>query len=253
LIVDASAWCGSWPFSRLRHNDTSGLLHLMDRAGIDRALVSPLGAVFDRDCRGPNELLARGIALHPDRLSLVAVANPAHPAWEETLRLAVEELDAWALRLVPHYHGYEADSAEACDAARAAAAVRRPLYVTVRLQDERSHPPAFRVAAVGVEALNSLALAAPGASIIASMARLAEIESLSDNVHAEVSGVQGPGGCIERLAGRRERGALLFGSGAVLQIPECAVAKLSHHGLRDEDRFEICEGGVGRLFPGRLG
>ena len=46
MIIDVNASLGHYPFRRLRHNTADTLVALMDRNGIDRAVVSSLHAVF---------------------------------------------------------------------------------------------------------------------------------------------------------------------------------------------------------------
>lgn len=242
MIIDASAWCGHWPFSALKYSDVDDLLHLMDRARIDRAVVSSLSAVFERDCGAANRRFARDLAAHADRLSLAAIVNPVFPGCKRDIEEAADELDARAIRLVPNYHGYDVADGVACSAVCAAADRRLPVYITFRLQDERSHPPAFRVPPVSPESVNALAERARDAILIASFARLAEIERLNHNVDVEISGVQGPSGCLARLLERSCGRRVLFGSGAILQIPECGVAKLHHHRVPAEGLSAVAQG-----------
>ena len=76
MIIDVNAWVGHWPFRRLRHNTVQGLLRLMDRSGIDRAVVASIHGVFYRDAHSANEELARQVLRHRDRLIPFATLNP---------------------------------------------------------------------------------------------------------------------------------------------------------------------------------
>ena len=78
MIIDVNAWVGHWPFRRLRHNTVPGLLRLMDRSGIDRAVVASIHGVFYRNVHPANEELARQVLRHRDRLIPFATLNPAY-------------------------------------------------------------------------------------------------------------------------------------------------------------------------------
>ena len=58
MIIDVNAYLGHWPFRQLRHNTVKGLLNLMDRNGIDKAMVSSINAIFYKNCHAGNEELA---------------------------------------------------------------------------------------------------------------------------------------------------------------------------------------------------
>ena len=110
MIIDVNAWVGHWPFRRLRHNTVQGLLRLMDRNGIDRAVVASIHGVFYRDAHSANEELAGQVLRRRDRLIPFATLNPTCAGWKEDLRRCVEDLELCGIRLVPQYHGYDPES-----------------------------------------------------------------------------------------------------------------------------------------------
>jgi hypothetical protein len=208
----------------------------MDSAGIERALVSSLTAVFRQNVAECNEELRAALAPHRDRLIPLAVMNPGYPGWEADL----SDCDDFAgIRLYPNYHGYH--PVEAAPLVQAAAEGGRPVFVAVRLQDERQHHPACKVAAVGPESIVTLAKMVPSARMVATMVRFGEAERLLEcgNVWVDISGIQGPSGCIERLASRFSGERLLFGSGIPLQYPLPNVMKLEMAHISDDERKRI--------------
>ncbi|HQK95315.1 MAG TPA: amidohydrolase family protein [Armatimonadota bacterium] len=249
MRLDVCAWCATWPFHGVPHSDVDGLLHLMDRAAIDGALVAPLDAVFDRDCRGPNARLARALATRGDRMAFCAMANPRYPGWQETVRIADEDWGAVAVRVIPTYHGYRTDDQSLVELAEVLAERQLPLIVTTRLLDERSHPPAFRVPPAAMEGVNALRARVPRVTLVVSWARVAEIAALDDNVAVDLSGVQGPGGFLESLLEPPGQRRVLLGTGAVLQVPECGLAKLGYHSLSRRQASDVAWGWARELFP----
>ena len=58
MIIDINAYLGHFAFRQLRHNTADGLLALMDRKGIDRAVVSSAAAITYRNAQSGNEEVA---------------------------------------------------------------------------------------------------------------------------------------------------------------------------------------------------
>ena len=58
MIFDINAWIGTWPFRYLTDSDAHGVAGRMVRAGIDRAVVSSIEAIFHRNPQPANERLA---------------------------------------------------------------------------------------------------------------------------------------------------------------------------------------------------
>jgi len=57
LIIDSNAYIGHWPFRRLRYNTADGIIELMDRCGIDKAVVGSINSVFYKNYQAGNEEL----------------------------------------------------------------------------------------------------------------------------------------------------------------------------------------------------
>lgn len=141
MIIDVNAWVGHWPFRRLRHKTVQGLLRLMDRSGIDRAVVASIHGVFYRDAHSANEELARQVLRHRDRLIPFATLNPTYAGWEEDLRRCVEDLELCGIRLVPQYHGYDPESKASLDLLDAVSEVGWSVQVPMRIVDRRQRHP----------------------------------------------------------------------------------------------------------------
>ena len=67
MIIDVNAYLGPFAFRSLRHNTAAGLLALMDRAGIGRAVVSSAAAITYRNPQPGNEEVAAQIRSHQNR------------------------------------------------------------------------------------------------------------------------------------------------------------------------------------------
>ena len=86
MIIDVNAYLGHFAFRRLRHNTAPKLLSLMDRARIDRAVVSSASSITYRNPQAGNEEMAAEIKSHADRLTGFAVLNPVYAGWRDDLK-----------------------------------------------------------------------------------------------------------------------------------------------------------------------
>ena len=76
MLIDTNAYLGHYAFRQLRHNTPADLLKLMDKKGIDKALVSSASAITYRNTQPANEELGVLTKPHRDRLIPMAVINP---------------------------------------------------------------------------------------------------------------------------------------------------------------------------------
>lgn len=136
-FFDLNAWLGSWPFRDLRDNEPATLLARLERAGIERAAVSPIEAALHRNVQPANERLAALVEPYAGRLWPMATINPRFPHWEQDLRRCHEILGMKGVRLFPRYHDYDANSPVAIDVATACAEAGLPIFLPHRLEDER--------------------------------------------------------------------------------------------------------------------
>ena len=137
MIIDVNASLGHYPFRQLRHTTAESLLGLMDRNGIDRAVVSSLHAVFYRDTHRGNEELFESVQRHRDRLVPVATINPKYAGWERDLEEAVEKWGMKAVTLMPEHHGYRLADAPGRAVLQRIAAYGLPVALPQRLEDRR--------------------------------------------------------------------------------------------------------------------
>src|SRR5688572_25614872 len=106
MIIDVNACLGHYPFRQLRFNTAEKMIGLMDRNGIDRAVVSSLHAVFYRDAHRGNVELYEETKSHGSRFIPVATVNPKYVGWERDLAESIEQWKMKAVTLVPEHHGY---------------------------------------------------------------------------------------------------------------------------------------------------
>lgn len=251
MIFDACTFVGRWPFAKMRHQTVRELLLLLDKNRIDNALVSPLEGAFYQNCQEANEDLFFEIGRDADRLKLVAAINPSYPGWDKDMKRSHEVLAAAGVRLFPNYHGYSLMDSNTEALADLAADFHLPVFVTVRIQDERHHPVAFQIPPTPVEELIQLANRHPKTYFVISMGRFGEITQVitkTTNVYADFAGVQGPTLCIKKLVAEAGQDRLLFGTELLFQYALPSRLKVEYSDLPDEIKETLYIGNLNHLF-----
>lgn len=255
MIVDANCAIGHWPFRRLWTETADGLLRLLDRADIDRAVVAHTHAVFYRDPHQSNAELAAALRPHRDRLIPLASLHPEFAGWRDDLRQCVEEWGMAGLRLYPGYHRYALGGDAA--AGLLAEAERRGLPVSVgcAFEDPRQRHPMDTAPDVAEHDLGAAARRFPGVTFLATNAPLTVMEMAvhhvprQQNLHFDTSAVTGPLaetiGAAGALLGPRR---LLLGSHAPFKYPEIARLRLEFLDFAPEDAAAVSGGNALRLF-----
>jgi predicted TIM-barrel fold metal-dependent hydrolase len=138
-MIDVNAYLGHFAFRQLRHNTGAGLVKLMDRFGVQRAVVSSAAAITYRNCQAGNEETAAEVEAHRSRLIPFAVLNPTYAGWEDDLKLCHEQFGMKGVRLYPRWHNYTLADPRCRALAEAAAARKMTVAIPVRVEDRRQH------------------------------------------------------------------------------------------------------------------
>lgn len=253
MILDCNCWLGDWPFRKLPQTTAAELVELLDGYGVTQAFVGHFAGVFYRDMAAANDLLLEAVSGHEDRLLPWAAINPAFPGWEDDLQEAAAGGFA-GVRLYPNYHGYELGDECLRDLLGAARALRWPVAIYPKLQDERLHHWRMPVPATDLSALPELVAAFPDLPLIImgqGVPFAQQFQSLfaGSRLLMDLSRCEGIGGVADLV---RTIGAehVLFGSHAPFFYLEAAVLKLQEAGLPDNDRDAILHRNAVRLLPG---
>ena len=151
-IVDANGFVGEWPFRDV-DADSDEVVALMDRKGVDRALVSAAEGAFYRNPQAANRKLASEIRGHEDRLLPVATIDPTYPTWREDLAECLDDLGMQAVKLLPLYHDYPIDDPTVIDLLDSCADRDVPVIFCATVEDQRQRHP--RVEIRDVDSLGS--------------------------------------------------------------------------------------------------
>ena len=133
--IDVHTYIGAYPFRHLPHPDPDVLERVLAREGVDGAWVGSLPAAFHRDPAPANEELFARLAPHPS-LRAAPVVRPDWPAWERTLRHAVDA-GAPAVKAYPPQWGLPPGDGRMHALACACGEAGVALMLTVRFEDLR--------------------------------------------------------------------------------------------------------------------
>ena len=234
MLIDVNAYLGHWPFRQLRHNTARELVRLMDRKGIDQALVSSISGVLYKNPQTANEALAKDVRPYRDRLIPLAVINPAYADWPHDLQVWAEDLGCRGVRLYPAWHNYRLG--DACCNELVKAATERGLLVSIpmRAVDSRQRHWLVEVPDLAASDLAALVARHPQARFILAEgigftgSPLGQAEGgLPGNYLLEISRLSALlTSEIRRLLDAVGRQRLAFGTGMCLKYPDPALLKL---------------------------
>jgi predicted TIM-barrel fold metal-dependent hydrolase len=255
-MIDVNAYLGHFAFRQLRHNTADGLLRLMDRKGIERAVVSSASAITYRNAQAGNEELARQVRPHRDRLIPFAVLNPVYAGWEEDLRICAGEFGMKGLRLYPRWHHYRLTEPACLELVRAAAAAGLVLSIPIRVEDRRQQSWLVDIPDVDHAEIAALVRAAPEARFLllngsgfVNSALGRKDSGLPPNYSIEISLLTALvsdelGRLLEALGEDR----LLFGTGMPFHYPDPALIKLEMLEAPESVKEKIRRGNAARLL-----
>ena len=161
MIVDVNACLGHYPFRQLSQTTAAGLVELMNRNGIDRAVLSSLHSVFYRDAHRANDELLQQTAAHKNRLVPIGTVNPKYVGWERDLAELVEHRKLKAITLVPEHHGYSLNDEHGKAALSRIAEYRVPVMLMQRFEDRRQRHHSDKAEDLSAVALLEAARAHP--------------------------------------------------------------------------------------------
>lgn len=241
MIVDFCATIGDWPTYALPHATPGGVLHLMDRAGIDAAFVSLTGAMLRFDTQVANQQLASMVEGQRARLWPVGTLDPTLPIWRADLDRAIHEWHFAGIRLHPNYGDYALTDPSVIACAHALADVNLPLFIALHVDEERFQHPALRVPPVAIAQIEALIAASPQTTIVLNNFKAEQAQSLLqsnlllDNVYFDINAMDMPFDGLTTLVKTCGASRLLFGSQMPFLYPEAAQLVLAYANLTATD------------------
>ncbi|MFZ4694524.1 MAG: amidohydrolase family protein [Verrucomicrobiia bacterium] len=254
MKFDANVFSGEYPFRRLRPTRGDGLLRLLDRFGVEKAVATAFPSIFYKDSLdGLRKTIAETEGCGT-RIFHYAVLNPLLDGWQEDLRRALELPGVVGLRLFPRYHGYGLDDPRVSELVGAATANRLPIDLAARLVDDRLHPRFLASEPLAVETIAAFLERHPRATIIQSRLLVGEMEKLGPTLRSlpsawlDVGGINATVTTLDRLAEIAPVERCVFGTGLPLFCAQGLWLALEQSGLSAADRAKVMGQNLQRLL-----
>ena len=246
---DANTWIGRWPFSFCEAHSARSLRTHLTNQGIQRALVSPLDAVFAPEPGPANEALLASTA-GVKGLEPVPVINPALANWWDEVAICGADDRVRAVRLLPNYHNY-ALSLPAVDELIEELNVRGwKLIVQMQLIDARHEYHAMTIKPVPADELAALLKRHRGLPVLASGLLRPDVlklapkfpQLLTDLSFAEWHDT------MEHLLAKAPVTQLAFASHTPLLVTSAARAKVETSTLTKAQQVAVAAGNLGKFL-----
>ena len=233
-MIDVNAYIGHFAYRQLRHNTGAGLVRLMDRFGIQRAVVSSAAAITYRNPHAGNEETAAEVEAHRGRLIPFAVLSPAYAGWQDDLKICHEKFGMRGVRLYPHWHGYALSDPRCRDLVNAATERGMAIAIPVRVEDRRQQGWLVDIADLELGEIAGLIRACPkarfivqNASGVAGSVLGSRNNGLGENYAVEITRLSVEfGNEIGRLVAALGDDRVLFGSGMPFHYPGAAIVRM---------------------------
>ncbi len=228
MIIDFNAYLGHWPFRRLPARSAAELVDLMDKVGIDVAVVSSLNSTLYADPQEGNFELLEDIKNHGRRFVPLAVINPKYPGWEDDLEDCIGN-GFKGLRLYPQYHNYMLTDDECLKLISKASDMKLTVSIPIRLRDGRGRHWMDSARDVAIQEVEQLAEKLPNSKIVLLESRDVVSTALVKygNVYFEMSRMASIiGGEIKSLIQSVGASRVVFGSGVPLKYISSALLKI---------------------------
>jgi len=256
MILDINVLLGRWPFMPSKYEGVEGVLTLMDRADVEKAVVTSLNSVFYYDYEIGNREVGEACKQHLDRLIPFAVINPNFYLWKNHLEECIKKYGAKGIKLHPDYHKFTLLAEETSQVMDEARKLRLPVYIQTSLLDMRHHPgycfvpevPILEVAQAVERYRENAFIVGGGKHFNYAVQQLLKYAPKSENFYIATDGLGGPfdglGGLVKQIGSSR----LLFGSRTPLLYAEASKLMIEQSKISDEDKEKILGGNAAELF-----
>lgn len=247
MMIDVNAYLGHFAFRQLRHNTAPALLKLMDRAGIDKAVVSSASAITYRNPQAGNEEVHAQVGRRHPRLIPLAVINPTYAGWQDDLRICHEDFGMSGLRLYPQWHNYSLSDRCCRDLVNAAAKRKMFVSIPIRAEDNRQRHWLVDIPDLPLDEIAAVVKACPQAKFIlvsgtgfTGSALGRKDGGLPSNYYIGISRMSAVlANEIGRLVANLGAQRVVFGTGMPFHYPDPALTKLKVLEASQKEKEEI--------------
>ncbi len=213
--VDVNCVLGNWPFRKLYKNTFEDLKKVHKENGIDVGYVSSLNSIFYNDPFEGDEELHETI--RDSHYHHILTVNPTLPQLKEDIQRGLRMFDIKGVKIYPDYHGYRLSDKPVEELCSLLHEFGLPLFLSVRLEDERLNY-LIQPVAPSVDEISAFFRSHPNNTVLLLTARYAELVALKEhfnsrrNLFFDTSGLKDLLFVIEKLLREINADRLLYGS-----------------------------------------
>lgn len=247
-IFDAGCFCGNWPFRKIRANTLEKMRALHKQSGINGGCMASLEAVFYNDPAEADDTLIAALSGCEYRPMLTV--NPMLPAWENDMKRAARKIAG--IRLYPGYHGYSLKDACVFELCELAAALKLPVTISMRMEDERN-TYIFQPRKLDMDEIDVL-VNHQSCTFVLSSLRIGECTELKstikkrDNVYMDTAGLKDGLFTVERAVALVGADKLVFASMAPINCITSTLLLIQKDEVSEENREKILFRNAHRIF-----
>lgn len=241
--TDINCLFGSWPFRKLHRSRLEDLAQIHAENGFSRCCVSSMNSIFYND---PFEAeLDLHEALKGTGWFHILTVNPALPCFEDDIAFGAERFGIRGVRVYPGYHGYGLGDPCMKKLLAALRRLRLPLFLTLRLEDERLdyllHPRKIGVPGELLQFVSS----AEDVPVLLLNLRWGEIQSCAEmlktrkNLYFDTSGIKDPVESVEHIVELVGDRRLIYGSQYPLNALKSTLYEVTMADLPQESKNRI--------------
>jgi predicted TIM-barrel fold metal-dependent hydrolase len=172
MVIDFSAYVGSfWPGREFVQGDPKTVREALAKSGFDGAFVALMEGPWYRDEQAGNKRLADIVAKQLDFFIPLACIDPTAVYCKEDVDECLDGLGMAGIKLYPQYHHYALDDPRVVALSKYMAEKKRPVFITMLIEEDRFAHPAIKVAAPQIDELTELVSGADETTFVINMAR----------------------------------------------------------------------------------
>ncbi|HHV96307.1 MAG TPA: amidohydrolase family protein [Clostridiaceae bacterium] len=213
--IDVNCLVGNWPFRKIRKITFNDLKSIHEVNNMEYGYVSSLNSIFYNDPFEGDQDLHEIIKGTPYKH--VLTVNPELPWFIDDIEEGIKLFDIKGVRIYPGYHGYTLDNQPVERLCRILAEKKLPLFITIRMEDERLNY-LFQPRGIDKAELSHFLESHPENTVILLSIRYGEIMNIKDiinsrrNVFVDTSGFKDLLFIIEKLTKVVDHRKILYGS-----------------------------------------
>ena len=240
--IDVNCLFGNWPFRKMYHGTLADLEQVHAENNFCGGYISSLQSIFYNDPVEAEEELSESI--QGTDYKQIFTINPTLPSFASNIADAIEKFHIVGVRIYPGYHQFRLDDPCMKQLYEILRQFNLPLYVTVRMEDERlNYMVTPRI--VTIDELCNLPDAMPDINILytniltGEAVKMKNSINLKPNVFIDTSCLKAPTGCLEFILEQIDDSKILYGSAYSFYCLQSTLIQVERAQISEASKVKI--------------